>query len=255
MSDLESPPSSPALSPAPSLSPEEDVTPFRLLDLPPELVLEVVAHVSLLRPLVDIFPSGPPSELLALSETNRLFATICRDSIWAQINYKPVDRDYLVRPAEYKRKRSLCTLLEILVEAEASGNGLLPIGMISAAHVGKIPRPHAGQHLINNEKNEFEEENEGFLQVLAKLLKGGGLRVVFLRDISLDGEAGERLVRNFAEAKGLRALRFNQVSLRGVKKAFFETLQPMPNLKSLQVMHGESSLVRRPFPCHCPPCY
>lgn len=213
-------------SPPASSSPaHEDAALFRLLDLPSELVLQIIGHAAY-RPATELFPEGPSSELLALSATSTLFNEFCRPHVWRAISYAPIKRD-LVRPAEFRQKRNL-RALRVLQQTRA-----IPIEFLQATH----PSGARG-----DDEEDVEAEQEAFVEIIEQLTREG-LRVLFLKKVHLVGPAkllGDRLVRAIAVSDSLTAVRFNQVEAGNAK--VYVNLQPMPNLKTLQIMHGARSL-------------
>ncbi|KAL8280080.1 hypothetical protein RQP46_007410 [Phenoliferia psychrophenolica] len=216
-----------------------EAAPFRLLDLPSELVLLIVYWVQL-RPPTELFPCGPSSELLALSETSTLFLSLCRPHAWRSLSYAPPKRS-LVRPATWQRKRGLRALLEILSEASVSPLGLPQIECLQVTHPGGAR---------NEPEEDVEAEHAAFVTIIETLTQSG-LRVLFLKSVYLAGPGkaeGDRLVQAIARSTSLTAVRFNQVEAGNEK--LYSNLALMPNLKTLQIMHGQRSLLE--FARLCP---
>ncbi|KAM0754940.1 hypothetical protein T439DRAFT_322000 [Meredithblackwellia eburnea MCA 4105] len=202
--------------------------PFPLLQLPPELVINIV-NLADSRKDWDDWPSGVSSHFLALSETNSFFRDLARPRIWHSLHYQSLRRDR-VRPSEYRRRRGLRALAAIIDEAEQRGEQL-PLRLLSVTHP-------AGDSTLSEE--DADAEKSAFVHLVKKLLQGG-LKVLWLKSVVLHGREGDELIESIARAPELTALRLNQVSAGN--KQLFKDLPTMSKLKTLQVMHGEKSLV------------
>jgi hypothetical protein len=100
-------PSPPSLAPLP---------PFPLLQLPQEVILHIIYLLDE-RLISPTFPAGPSTDLLNLSQVNNWFNACCRPLIWRSVKYKP---EHKRRPIEWRRKRGLRALREIVKAAEES---------------------------------------------------------------------------------------------------------------------------------------
>ncbi|KAK4700502.1 hypothetical protein P7C70_g5743, partial [Phenoliferia sp. Uapishka_3] len=226
-----------------SSPPPEQTTPFRLLDLPPEIWLEICRHLTTPIP-TDSFPAGPSDSVLAFSQTCTLFNGLLRPSIWNSITYFPLRRDS-VRSKDYRKKRSLSALKQILDEAESSTLGPLPIELLQVSH----PEGARGE-----DEEEVEAEQYAFVEIVQRLTgEDGGLKVLWLKSVFLSStgpakELGDRLILAIAGSKSLKAVRFNQVEAGSAK--LYSGLGRMEGMKTLQVLHGQRSLLE--FARICP---
>ncbi|KAI5481584.1 hypothetical protein MNV49_002810 [Pseudohyphozyma bogoriensis] len=198
--------------------------PFRLLDLPTEIVLQIISLVSRNRPFESgEFPSGPSEELCSLSQASKQIHDICRPLVFQSISWKYQKR-VNPRSLSWRAGRGLRALLRL---AEDSGRGLPPIQMLS---------------VVSSSRPNVEETEE--LDALSTLLAGlsPSLKVLWLRKISFDDRNDrETLLASIVSCSNLSAIRFNQVEA-GSKKQM-KSMAQLPALKTLQVMHGSSCLL------------
>lgn len=233
-----------AASPPPPADMCTTPTPFRLLDLPDELKLAVVAFVDERDPS-PTFPSGPSTELLALSATSRWFHAVCRPLIWRSLRFVP---DNVLRPVHYRRKRDMRALRH-LVETRARQGAPLPIVALSVADLSADNEDLYDEGAVD----ELPDEEKACVQVIQHLARSS-LQVLFLKGMELHRDLGEAILRAIAASPKLSALRFNQVDFFPFEPHVVHEFGPLPHVKTLQIMHSDPEIVRLlpPPPRNCP---
>ncbi|GAA5829287.1 hypothetical protein JCM11251_004993 [Rhodosporidiobolus azoricus] len=220
-------------SPSPPSPPP--VNPFPLLNLPQEILLAIV-HQADERIPSPTFPSGPSSDLLALSAVNRFFHAVCSPLVWRSISYRPAST---YRPEEWRRKRDLRALSD-LVFARSGGEG-------EERGIGNRPLPIMQLSLEDpvvedpQDTNQAQEEEDAWVEVV-EALASSSLQVLFVKDVEMSAESGARLLRAIAGARRLSAVRFNQVEFFPRNPDVVRTLAPMTRMKTLQLMHSDPEL-------------
>ncbi|TNY22405.1 hypothetical protein DMC30DRAFT_149449 [Rhodotorula diobovata] len=221
-----------AASPPPPADMCTTPTPFRLLDLPDELKLAVVAFVDERDPS-PTFPSGPSTELLALSATSRWFHAVCRPLVWRSLRFVP---DNVLRPVHYRRKRDMRALRH-LVETRARQGAPLPIVALSVADLSADNEDLYDEGAVD----ELPDEEKACVQVIQHLACSS-LQVLFLKGMELHRDLGEAILRAIAASPKLSALRFNQVDFFPFEPHVVHEFGPLPHVKTLQIMHSDPEI-------------
>lgn len=224
--------------------------PFPLLDCPQEIILQIVARLDE-RLDNSTFPSGPSTELIRLSETNHFFHSVCRPLIWRSANVGAVSPQpgAILRPPEYTERRGLRALRQLIIEAsehmdhesaqeEQWSPGPLPLKAFS------FIAPEYGYDDDEVATEEDEQELHALLDII-RLLGNSDLQVLFLHRVELKQKLAEPLLEAILRLPKLSALRLNQVELKG-KMEFLKTIDSLPNLRTLQIMHSSPLTVSLP---------
>ncbi|GAA5976662.1 hypothetical protein JCM10908_005586 [Rhodotorula pacifica] len=202
---------------------------FPLLQLPPEVILTVIAHVDERDPS-PTFPTGPCTELLRLSETSRWFHQECRARIWRSISYVS---ESTYRPVEYRRSRNIATLRDMIRTRRAQGvDNDLPILALSVAELA----PDDFTHMTGP-----DEEEQAMLDVVSELA-ASTLQVLFLRRIEMSQTGAQRLLETIRSSPTLSALRFNQIDFWPDHPDIVRSFAPLTRIKTIQVMHSDPEL-------------
>ncbi|GAA5911518.1 hypothetical protein JCM6882_000525 [Rhodosporidiobolus microsporus] len=222
-----------------SSPPPPPLDPFPLLDLPQEVILAIVHHADERNPS-PTFPSGPSDTLLALSQINRWFRSVCDPLVWRSVSYRPTSH---LRPATWRAKRDLRALRDLVVARQQGGQGggggvrpTLPIMQLSVDELTSLEA---------QEDNEAQEEEDAWVELVEALATGEGatLQVLFLKDIEMSAESGRRLLHAMAAPTSrLSALRFNQVEFFPNHPDVVRTMEPLNRIKTLQIMHSDPEL-------------
>lgn len=270
-------PSPPAPAPAPA---SEPTPPFRLLDLPVEIVLLVIDHLDE-RCYSASFPCGPGRDLLRLSETSRFFLSACRPRIWSAISYAPVRPKELVS-SEFRQSRGLSALNQIVGRCqvqEAEGVLFPPLPIVRLSVQGSDNDPN--WMLVRAlQAHQTQTEDAALTELVSMLGKSIGLEVVqltysclaVLTKVVCYWRAGQSKVlqvlfvayQSFTETTGpaflravvegspaLSAIRFNSVD-GYLGKINLDDFNPnFDNLRTIQIMHGHKMLVSTEPPL-CP---
>ncbi|BGP14307.1 hypothetical protein JCM10213_004434 [Rhodosporidiobolus nylandii] len=217
-------------SPAPGA---DDTPPFRLLDLPQELIVAIV-HALNERDPSPTFPSGPSTDLLSLAATSRWFNAVCQPLVWRSVRYKPEE---LIRPVEWRRTRDLRSLRELLRKREEQG-GTLPIVQLSLEQ----PTESDDAELDGNvEEREADAEEAAYVEIIEAAARKT-LQVLFLKDTEVRAANAARLIRAIADSPRVSAVRLNQVDFIEGKPGVVPSLPPLTRLKTLQIMHSDPEL-------------
>lgn len=213
LSSADSPPPEPT-------PPEADSPPFRLLDLAPELVLEIIEHVSSDRR--SVFEGAPP-ELIALSATSSVFSELCRPHVWRAITFPTSPGNDVDL---FPDKRTLRALREI------QATRTLPIELVRI-------RGEWG------DLDDDEHDQEALVEAV-EILASDGLKAVCVEEVMFETFASrrlaERFLRSLARSASLTALQLSQVTVGTTRIRKF--LPSIPHLKTLHLKHGSLSLVR-----------
>ncbi|BGP38342.1 hypothetical protein JCM10450v2_002290 [Rhodotorula kratochvilovae] len=204
---------------------------FRLLDLPDELQLLIVHAVDERDPS-PTFPCGPSSDLLALSQTSTWFHTVCRPLIWRSIRYTPASP---FRPPDYRERRNLSALWEIL-HARAAQQNPLPILCLSVSELNDEEED------LVDEDNPGLHEDESALVALVEALAASSLQVLFLKQMEIHQWRGARLLEAIAASPRLSALRFNQVDFYPQNPGVVLSFGTLQHIKTLQIMHSDPEI-------------
>lgn len=205
--------------------------PFRLVDLPYEIVLRVV-HAVDERDRSPTFPHGPSDSLLALSLTNRWFAKICRPLKFRSIHYAPLAPG--PHPRAYRQARSLAALNQLVV-----ADSEIEVQQLSIQDMFTLWDDVA-------DADDVHDDIGDVLRAIETLV-ARGLQVLFLRGLSFSRREADELFAIVAAAPRLSAIRFNQVDIVS-SKSVLDELAPLNKIHTLQIMHGSSQLVRLAAP-------
>lgn len=204
----------------------DHIIPFPLFHLPSELADYIIDCADDRPQYPDVFPRGPSSDLLQFSLVSTYVHDRLRPAIWRSVRYIPQEGH---RTRAYRKKRSLNALV-ILVEASERGRaGVVPIGSLS------ITAPGLRAADLNTAMTE-----SGAIPDLIRLLTK--MRVLLLDTCDFLPLMSDHVLTNILQHPSLTSLRLNQCTLNG-KLSDLKTFEPMPRLKTLQIMHSSSSLV------------
>lgn len=206
---------------------------FRLLDLPQEVILSVIAHVDVRDPS-PTFPTGPCPELLRLAETNRWFHQECRARIWRSVRYVSESR---YRPVEYRTMRSIATLRDLVRQRRTQGV-TLPILALSVADFAADEGSMFG---MRSATYATVDEEVPFLDLLQNLAQST-LQVLFMKHVELSRQGGERMLHAIRDSTTLSAIRFNQIDFWPDHADVVQAFPTLPRIKTLQVMHSDPEL-------------
>ncbi|GAA5849640.1 hypothetical protein JCM3766R1_003310 [Sporobolomyces carnicolor] len=206
--------------------------PFRLVDLPYEIVLRVV-HAVDERDRSPTFPHGPSDSLLALSLTNRWFAKICRPLKFRSIHYAPLAPG--PHPRAYRQARSLAALNQLVV-----ADSEIKVQQLSIQDMFTLWDDVA-------DADDVHDDIGDVLRAIETLV-ARGLQVLFLRGLSFSRREADELFAIVAAAPRLSAIRFNQVDIVS-SKSVLDELAPLNKIHTLQIMHGSSQLLNLVHKC------
>ncbi|GAA5921364.1 hypothetical protein JCM3775_003009 [Rhodotorula graminis] len=228
------PVSSPPRPPPPPRTDDADqqLAPFRLLDLPAELVVHV-AHLVDERDPSPTFPSGPSSELLALSATSRFFHAVCQPLKWRSVKFVP---DTVLRPRAYRKKRDM-RALEAILRTRAHQQQPLPIVALCVSDLSAD----------NDELWDLDDEDElpkeeAALARVVERLAATSLQVLFLSGLELHRDLGDSILRAIATSPKMSAVRFNQVDFYPDEPRCVRDFAQLDHIKTLQIMHSDSEI-------------
>ncbi|GAA6000525.1 hypothetical protein JCM10207_008052 [Rhodosporidiobolus poonsookiae] len=218
-------PPPPLISPDPSLP---QPSPFRLLDLPTEVILTIITAVDERDPS-PTFPAGPPTDLLNLSLTSRWFHSLCHPLVWRSIRYTPEDE---YRPAEWREKRDLQALRSLILEREKAQRAPFPVLQLS------LTEPSLFDTLGSA---EGQAEEDAYIEVIEAFARTT-LQVLFLKEVEMSAANGAKLLAAVETSPRLSALRFNQVDFAPDPPGRVQSMGSLPRIKTLQVMHSDPEL-------------
>lgn len=267
-------------SPTPDVEEEEPpIVPFPLLDLPLELVLHILRCLDERSSATEAsFPSGPPTELLHLAATSTFFYQQCRPRIWRSIRFEAQLGG--MRPEAWVQRRSLRELVRIM-----QGSKVVEGASRFAARQGEDRALERGEGRISQatrsqdrpfaplpikafsystprhipsglEEDDIRMELEALLEVIWSL-KHSKVQVLFLYagdDLPMPKKLGAALMTAVLDLDALSALRMNQMYFSG-KLEGIDQAKPMPQLRTLQIMHGSAKLVSYALFFRLPPSH
>ncbi|GAA5914737.1 hypothetical protein JCM8208_000686 [Rhodotorula glutinis] len=205
---------------------------FRLLDLPDELKLLVVTLVDMRDPS-PTFPSGPSSELLALSATSRFFHTVCQPLKWRSVNFVP---DNVLRPRAYRKKRDM-RALEHILRTRADQQQPLPVVALSVSDLSAD-----NDELWDlDDEDELPKEEAALARVIERVA-ASSLQVLFLKGMELHRDLGDSILRAIAASPKLSALRCNQVDFYPDEPRCVRDFGQLDHIKTLQIMHSDPEI-------------
>lgn len=213
--------------------------PFPLFELPPELVHQIILHCDERPRDNPTFPVGPSLDLLNLRSTSRYFDALCRPLVWQSVRFEP---ETGLRPEAFRARRGLRALRDLLVdrqEAEGATGEEVGASRRNCVPQIKVLSVSSPSDSFGSDAMAIQEEVAAIVPIVERLL---GLEVLFLKDVSMDGQLGDALLEAIVASPVISALRFNQVVVGNKKN--MASYSSLPALKTLQVMHGSRKLVR-----------
>lgn len=225
--------------------------PFRLLDLPSEVVILIAAAVDDRPVLNSTFPPNPCAELFHLRATASTFYRLIHPTLWRSRSFQPRDIDdqessdeseggrggYSARRTRkrhsLKRFRSLLEKNDLLIaEGAEEGNEeskLLPINIAQVNFYG------VGQTGL---KGEDSGELSAVVSLVERLVPH--LEIAFFFELDLGKTAGDALIKLLHSAPRLMSLRLNQCDIGPLRQ--LDLMPPFPALRTLHVSRSSLSL-------------
>ncbi|GAA5976689.1 hypothetical protein JCM11641_005662 [Rhodosporidiobolus odoratus] len=217
-----------------------DPSPFRLPDLPQEVVLLIIHHLDQRTPS-PTFPSGPSTDLLSLSLSSKWFHAVCDALVWRSVDYS---RAHHYASDEYRQARHLNSLHEIILNRANQGR-TLPVVQFS---VTQEDERDAFDALDDDDEAEEAHTSanlilvKAFVNVFEELSKST-LQVLFIKGLNLDCDSMQRFLSALTEAPRLSAIRMNQIervyTAKRPSPALVQALPDLNRIKTLQIMHCE----------------